>query len=855
MLETGSGHGRWRLLLTFLLALALVGLVLAAVRAGSPSDPPPVLRLRAGVFDPLQDPPPIPASLAALPSGPPVYALVQFSGPVRHEWQAALEATGAQVMDYLPDYTYVVRLPVGGLAAMAHLPGVRWVGDLLPAYRLDPALWEATGLLTLTVQLFAEEESAAVAQLPGVHLLEEARTRWQTVLRLRADDAVLPALVSLPGVRWIERSVPPRLANDVAAELTGVVTAWVTLELSGTGQTIAVADTGLDLGASGPITDFAGRIVSAHCVGRPSPCQWDDPHGHGTHVAGSAAGSGELSGGQFKGMAHGADLVVQSLYSPTQPYDLYVPSDLSLLFAPAYTDGARIHNNSWGSPGSRYDTWAQTADQFVWDHPDMIIVVAAGNGGIDRGADGLVDPGSLYSPATAKNVMAVGASESLRTGEGYTGTYGDLAGTNFPANPVRDDCISDAPWGLAAFSSRGPAPDGRARPELVAPGSNVVSARSHHPEATYPYPYSADYAFGSGTSQAAPLVSGAAALVRQWYATQGYTTPSAALVRATLVHGAADISPGQYGPAVTGTLVISDDAEGTGVWTSTSWVVTETYGYHSPNNAWVARGTALGFQRLDATVDLSGTTSPLLLFWNRRAISGSAARVYACGSQRVVYNWSDGGRVGWALEGVDVSHCAGNEAALLRFEFQCTAGCTPSSPDVWALDDIVVADEAHLAEVATPPGPGQGWGRLDLATSLQPWGTRWYTDVVPGLQTGEAITFTFTVRQPSVPFRATLVWSDYPASPSAAVALVNDLDMELEAPNGATSYPNGLVSPDQANNIEQIELSDPSPGTYRLVVRGHNVPFGPQPYALAVTLNGEMVRPRVYLPLVVRGSL
>ena len=80
-------------------------------------------------------------------------------------------------------------------------------------------------------------------------------------------------------------------------------------------------------------------------------------------------------------MAHGADLVVQSLYSPTQPYDLYVPSDLSLLFAPAYTDGARIHNNSWGSPGSRYDTWAQTAAQFVWDHPDMIIVVAAGNSG------------------------------------------------------------------------------------------------------------------------------------------------------------------------------------------------------------------------------------------------------------------------------------------------------------------------------------------------------------------------------------------------------------------------------------------------------------------------------------------
>ena len=56
-------------------------------------------------------------------------------------------------------------------------------------------------------------------------------------------------------------------------------------------------------------------------------------------------------------------------------------------------------------------------------------------------------------------------------------------------------------------------------------------------------------------------MSGAAALVREWYVGQGVISPSAALVRATLIHGADDLSPGQYGPAVTGTLVISDDVE------------------------------------------------------------------------------------------------------------------------------------------------------------------------------------------------------------------------------------------------------------------------------------------------------
>jgi subtilisin family serine protease len=76
--------------------------------------------------------------------------------------------------------------------------------------------------------------------------------------------------------------------------------------------------------------------------------------------------------------------------------------------------------------------------------------------------------------------------------------------------------------------------------DLVAPGTNILSARSHHPAAAYAFAYDGDYAYQSGTSQAAPLVSGAAALVRQWYDEQHDTTPSAALLRATLIHGATD---------------------------------------------------------------------------------------------------------------------------------------------------------------------------------------------------------------------------------------------------------------------------------------------------------------------------
>ena len=840
------------LLSSLLLALLLLGLTLAAARARPDPEPPLLLRLRAGWVDPAQGASPIPPPLGAS-SAPSPYAIVQFRGPIRPEWQDALRAAGARVIDYLPDYAYVVRLPPDGAERLRNLPGVRWVSDLLPAFRVDPALWQAHGPLTLTVQLFPGEDPAAVAHLPGVEPLSTARTRWQTTLRVRVDSSLVPVLAVLPGVRWIEPFTPPQLLNDVSGNLIGVPTVRATLGLTGSGQTIAVADTGLDVGASGPITDFAGRILATYCLGRPSPCRWDDPHGHGTHVAGSALGSGALSGGQFAGVAPGARLVVQSLYSDTAT-PLSVPADLNLLFAPPYTDGARIHNDSWGSAGNRYDTWAQTADQFVWDHPEMLVVVAAGNGGIDRGGDGLVDPGSLYSPATAKNVLAVGASESLRVGEGDTLAYGEHTGAYFPANPVRNDLISDDPGGLAAFSSRGPAFDGRVRPDLVAPGTNIVSARSHHPDATYPYTYSAHYAYSSGSSQAAPLVSGAAALVRQWYAQHGLPSPSAALVKATLIHGAIDLSPGQYGPAVSGTVVVSDDVEGTGVWTSTTWVVTSTWDAHSPDHAWVAEGSP-GFQRLDAVVDLSGTVSPTLLFWNRRSLSGSAARVYACGNQRVAYDYDDSPRTGWAQEGVDVGNCGGETTALIRFELQCLvpARCTA---DVWAVDDIQVVDGGRLAEVGPPPDPGQGWGRLNLTRTLviSPPLRRWYFDERPGLQTGQAVGYAVEITRSTVPLRITLAWSDYPASPAAAVALVNDLDLELETPGGSLLYPNGLTRPDRTNNVEQIEVLSPTLGTYRLVVRGYNVPFGPQPYALVVTVGGDVRPMRVYLPLVARNG-
>lgn len=196
-----------------------------------------------------------------------------------------------------------------------------------------------------------------------------------------------------------------------------------------------------------------------------------------------------------------------------------------------------------------YGAAARAVDAFVHAHPDVLVVAAAGNAAVDlQPADGVADAGTVGSPATAKNVLSVGAAEGRRE---VARVWRDSWPEDFAVEPIALDRMAqaDGPHGLAAFSGRGPCADGRIKPDLVAPGTFVAVPRPADADfAGWGAAENADEIFVGGTGVAAEQVAAAAKQARQWLADErGLAAPSAALVKALLLAGARDLAPGQYG--------------------------------------------------------------------------------------------------------------------------------------------------------------------------------------------------------------------------------------------------------------------------------------------------------------------
>lgn len=737
---------------------------------------PGLIRLHAVAFDPLRDGEPDFGDL--LPRGPALrpaadrYRLVQLDSKDTAALRLRLSTRGVEVVGYVPNRAFIVRLPPSGSDTLLQSLGLRFIGRVAPGYKLAPDLFpliqdptRAAALSLVDVFLFPGEDPGPLAAAVGqgiegarVSFVEQgSRPRIELEIAAAQLPAAIGSLLNDPAVQYVARSFPLELHNDNAVwigqsydRVNGAAEAQAAVKtyalsatvwnrgLTGAGQIVAVADTGLEDDMcffDDPDTPVLHQTVAppgalvlqpGHrkilAVNAPSASSYstEDSFRHGTHTTASVAGDNAANAtaatpvghDHGDGMAPDAKIVFEDVsgsVSVACSTGIVVPSLVNLL-EQEYGAGARISTNSWGSSGS-YSGYGLAADVACWAHEDLLLLFSAGNSG----------GGGVNGSAACKNCLAVGASEN------FDSTFADAFGILDPEN-------------MTNFSSRGPTADGRIKPDVVAPGHFVHSASfpvqyfqaTGDPACDPGDPNVCFPSFGGcyvtdplgtcnvnrllGTSMSTPVTAGLAALARQYFTDGFYPsgaanppdahTPSAALLKAVLINGARNMTGHRY---------------------------------------------------------------------ERR-------------------------------------------------------GNTP----------------ADFGPLADAPANVQGWGRVTLDDGLYFAGDQrrlQVTDIpnANGLQTGEEIRTQLAVTSPGQPLKLTLVWNDPPGQPMASGALINDLDLELTAPDGRIyrgnqwtadnvntpgdreSLPNA-PGRDAVNNVEGLLLSAPLAGLYTVRVIADNVP-------------------------------
>lgn len=490
--------------------------------------------------------------------------LVQFDGPVQSPWMETLAAAGVTLLRSVPEDAFVASLNLAKLSGLRKLPFIHWVGEYRPVHKVHSALQQAANANAdgepLPVRLLLAPNSNPLEAVLARRMLRpvsrESTSRFGTVLEGRTTGKQLALLARSVAVLWIEPAGKKKLFDEVSSKIVGGgetthgtrkvtgslnprtpgediqpgatihFTLSQALGFDGRGTSVSVADSGLQNGEPDSMhPDLKGRVDAFFSYGQLQNAK--DEHGHGTHVAGIVAGDASLGEADKLGSLYGlgvapkAHVVVQRIFNGTGGFE--APPSYQTLTRDAVRAGAIIGSNSWGEDTQgRYDLDAAEFDALVRDADDQtpgdqpyILEFSAGNAG----------PGSttISSPAVAKNVIATGASENNRF---EFVTYGD-------GQEV-----------MADFSSRGPAEDGRIKPDLVAPGTWIASLQSSAASAQNAWaPISANYQYQGGTSQAGPHVSGAAAVFAQFFReTHTNSTPSPALVKAALINSAVDLN-------------------------------------------------------------------------------------------------------------------------------------------------------------------------------------------------------------------------------------------------------------------------------------------------------------------------
>ncbi|GIL56404.1 hypothetical protein Vafri_11768 [Volvox africanus] len=646
--------------------------------------------------------------------------------------------------------------------------------------------------------------------------------------------------------------------------------------LQGQGEIIGLADTGLDLNhcafsdvrysgiyeaalANNATSTVFGVASYAQIPGHRKVAQYAklgvagdsvDNHGHGTLVAGSIAGAmlsdpndpdhslviqidatgaaprARLSVVDAQGGDGGSGIM---LWVPYDAYGLYLPLHLKA--------GASISSDSWGSAfGTGYESQSKSFDKFLWENPNFISVLSAGNEGTKSLARYTVS-----SPAVAKNVVAVGAGYRLPPGFGSRSQYAVRGvrrdGTKLykPIFPMESYLLTSLAT-LASSRTNGTIPIVIARPidacsALLNPASVLKGAL-----------VVAVTGYCSVADQAVHVEeSGGAALMIVAESVESFTAPYPVDDNNKVAVKSIAVSMIQRDVGLT--LVM-----------------------------FVYEGGQLNFTRLSIPVDSRTITE--YSAWGPTPDGRLKPDIIAPGVS--ITSTDTTARYPWdscitrQYDGTSASTplVAGHVAIMrqyLRSGFYPTGAPTdpesaPFTPSGMLLKALIIAGAESLeggwafnggVQMGPAPDSYQGWGRMNLASSLPLSG---FTDPRVRLQLvdhgefmtpGQYITLGGLTATGTGPITIALTYYDYPADPNALTALVNDLDLEVFAndvvylgnnPENAV-YPN----PDGSNTVERVRLSSLPAGS-ELEIRVSAVflpslglePNTPQRWAVAV---------------------
>ncbi|MCW7079282.1 MAG: S8 family serine peptidase [Canidatus Methanoxibalbensis ujae] len=462
-----------------------------------------------------------------------VYCLIQFyRGKYTLDDYDYLKESGVKVLSYVPDNTYYAKVPLSWLDTPPSF--VRWIGTLNPEQKIDPSLFDK---LTLK----SSDKFKVI-----INFFEALSNEELDILKSYADNCNIPPgctsiaifvnktevleFAKLNCVKWITPQYNPHLCLDRSVNLISADYVWASGN-TGSGVTVGVIDTGIlhnhphfdditiyDSYDYVDNEDGGGSSSSNVCEAEddPNTC-FDD---HGVHCAGIVSGEGTYDNRALRGTSWKSNLLIMRIFGPDGgdlgcAPDWYYDVNDNLVEMWEYIsdpdhDGdytepssADVVSCSWGaSPYGDYTSWAETTDRAVRGDfgKELTICFAVANDGENL---------NVANPATAKNVISVGACADYRSPDGFCGH----GWTRYDEDNLY----------VMDYSQRGTS-DNRVKPDILAPGSDITSAV-----------FDNTYDSWDGTSMATPHVAAVAAQILH-----EYPDASPALVKAFIISSAVD---------------------------------------------------------------------------------------------------------------------------------------------------------------------------------------------------------------------------------------------------------------------------------------------------------------------------